>query len=50
MENCKQRSDLARWAIHPLRLLVDYGFIAHGFAELSKGPDAFATSGRAADT
>jgi putative oxidoreductase len=37
-----QRSDLARWAILPLRLLVGYGFMEHGFAKLSKGPDAFA--------
>jgi putative oxidoreductase len=37
-----QRSDLARWAIVPMRLLVGYGFIEHGYAKLSKGPDAFA--------
>lgn len=37
-----QRSDLARWAILPMRLLVGYGFIEHGFAKLSRGPDAFA--------
>ena len=37
-----QRSDLARWATLPMRLLVGYGFIEHGFAKLSKGPDAFA--------
>lgn len=30
----------AWWAI-PLRLIVGYGFMAHGFAKLSKGPDAF---------
>ena len=32
-----------RWAPIPLRLIVGYGFMAHGFAKLSKGPDAFAT-------
>ena len=37
-----ERSDLARWAVLPMRLLVGYGFIEHGFAKLSKGPDAFA--------
>src|SRR6266852_1080598 len=37
-----QRSDLARWAVLPMRLLVGYGFIEHGFAKLSRGPDAFA--------
>ena len=37
-----QRSDLARWAVLPIRLLVGYGFIEHGFTKLSRGPDAFA--------
>lgn len=37
-----QRSDLARWASFPMRILVGYGFIEHGFAKLSRGPDAFA--------
>jgi len=32
----------ARWAPIPLRLIVGYGFMQHGFAKLSKGPDAFA--------
>jgi putative oxidoreductase len=36
------RLDLARWAPVPLRLIVGYGFMAHGFAKLSKGPAAFA--------
>lgn len=33
---------MARWVPIPLRLIVGYGFMAHGFAKLSKGPDAFA--------
>ncbi|HKD06854.1 MAG TPA: DoxX family protein [Bryobacteraceae bacterium] len=37
-----QRSDLARWGILPMRLLVGYGFMQHGFAKLSRGPDVFA--------
>jgi putative oxidoreductase len=37
-----QRSDLARWAVVPMRILVGYGFIQHGFAKLSAGPDVFA--------
>ena len=37
-----QRSDLARWASLPMRLLVGYGFIEYGFAKLSRGSDAFA--------
>ena len=32
----------ARWAPIPLRLIVGFGFIEHGFAKLSRGPDAFA--------
>jgi uncharacterized membrane protein YphA (DoxX/SURF4 family) len=32
----------ARWAPIPLRLIVGYGFMAHGLAKLSRGPDAFA--------
>lgn len=35
------RSRIARWAPIPLRLIVGYGFMEHGFAKLSKGPDAF---------
>jgi putative oxidoreductase len=37
------RASLARWAPIPLRLIVGYGFMQHGFAKLSKGPEAFAT-------
>jgi len=37
------RFPLSRWAPIPLRLIVGYGFMAHGFAKLAKGPDAFAT-------
>ena len=33
---------VARWAPIPLRLIVGYGFMAHGFAKLSRGPEAFA--------
>ena len=33
---------LARWAPIPLRLMVGYGFMEHGFAKLSKGPESFA--------
>src|SRR6476660_6764704 len=36
------RFPIARWAPIPLRLIVGYGFMEHGFAKLSKGPDAFA--------
>lgn len=33
---------VARWAPVPLRLIVGYGFMQHGLAKLSKGPEAFA--------
>lgn len=30
------------WAAIPLRLIVGYGFMEHGYAKLAKGPDTFA--------
>ncbi|HEY3458864.1 MAG TPA: DoxX family protein [Bryobacteraceae bacterium] len=38
------RSHIVCWAPIPLRLIVGYGFIQHGFAKLAKGPDAFAAT------
>ena len=38
-QNGKSRSDLA---LLPLRLLIGFGFAAHGFAKLSRGVDGFA--------
>jgi len=38
----RARSTNASWAALPLRLIVGFGFTAHGFAKLAKGPDAFA--------
>src|SRR5215471_18550373 len=35
------RSSITRWAPIPLRLIVGYGFMEHGFAKLARGPDAF---------
>ena len=35
-------ASVARWAPIPLRLMVGYGFMQHGFAKLAKGPEAFA--------
>jgi putative oxidoreductase len=35
--------NVARWAPIPLRLIVGYGFMEHGFAKLARGSDAFAT-------
>ncbi len=33
---------LSEWASLPLRLIVGYGFMAHGYAKLSRGPETFA--------
>ena len=33
--------DAAPWAPLPIRLIVGYGFLAHGLAKLEKGPDRF---------
>jgi len=35
-------SNSGRWAAIPLRLIVGYGFIAHGYAKLIHGPAHFA--------
>jgi putative oxidoreductase len=32
---------LERWAAIPLRLLVGYGFMAHGYAKIARGPAYF---------
>ena len=31
------------WGILPLRLMIGFGFAAHGYAKLSRGPEGFAT-------
>jgi putative oxidoreductase len=36
------RFPIARWALIPLRLIVGFGFLEHGFAKLFKGPGTFA--------
>jgi putative oxidoreductase len=37
------RPSITVWAAIPLRLIVGYGFMEHGFAKLSKGPEVFAS-------
>ena len=37
-------STLRQWAALPLRLIVGYGFIAHGYAKVMNGPDRFGAS------
>jgi putative oxidoreductase len=34
---------LVRWAPIPLRLIVGFGFMMHGIAKFSRGPDLFAS-------
>ena len=33
---------MKEWAVVPLRLLIGFGFAAHGVAKLSRGPEKFA--------
>ena len=40
----KHASRLREWAVVPLRLIVGYGFIAHGYAKVINGPERFAAS------
>jgi putative oxidoreductase len=42
-----QRNSLSRWAPLLLRLIVGYGFMAHGYAKLVRGPHVFAVILRA---
>jgi putative oxidoreductase len=35
------RSKLERWAAFPLRVIIGYGFIAHGYAKIVRGPMSF---------
>jgi putative oxidoreductase len=35
---------LRRWSALPLRLIVGYGFMAHGYAKVMNGPEHFAAS------
>ena len=37
-------STLRRWSAIPLRMIVGYGFIAHGWAKVMNGPDHFAAA------
>jgi len=30
------------WALLPLRLIIGFGFAAHGYAKLNRGPENFA--------
>jgi putative oxidoreductase len=46
IESCKElvrRCAAERWALVPMRVVIGYGFAAHGYAKLARGPDNFAT-------
>lgn len=38
----RDRLSTERWALLPLRLALGFGFAAHGYAKLARGPEAFA--------
>lgn len=38
------KSVMRQWSAIPLRLIVGYGFFAHGYAKIVNGPDHFAAS------
>ena len=42
MLESKSQERLTKYAAVPLRVIVGYGFLAHGMAKWAKGPDAFA--------
>jgi putative oxidoreductase len=42
MFNLSNGTNWRQWAPLPLRLVIGYGFVAHGWAKLSRGPEGFA--------
>ena len=42
MAQCRERVLTGGWTLLPLRLVVGFGFAAHGYAKLARGPEAFA--------
>jgi putative oxidoreductase len=41
MDEARNNAWSRQWALLPLRLVVGYGFMAHGVAKWSRGPDNF---------
>ena len=41
MNTTSNLAALGRWSAIPLRVIVGYGFIAHGYAKLANGPERF---------
>ena len=44
MNDARGPQPIAAWWAVPLRVMVGYGFIAHGLAKLSRGPSGFSTT------
>lgn len=42
MSELRNKTRWRQWALLPLRLVIGYGFMAHGWAKLSRGPAGFA--------
>jgi uncharacterized membrane protein YphA (DoxX/SURF4 family) len=43
MDDMSKHFTRNEWALVPLRLMVGFGFAAHGYAKLSRGPANFAS-------
>jgi len=41
--NCPDKLLHEGWALLPLRIILGFGFAAHGYAKLNRGPEIFAT-------
>jgi len=41
-EDAYSQKSWSAWAMLPLRLIIGFGFMAHGYAKLSRGPEGFA--------
>lgn len=42
MFKSRHKNSWSAWALLPLRLIIGFGFMAHGYSKLSKGVDGFA--------
>ncbi len=42
MINKTETTNWGEWAMLPLRFIIGFGFVAHGYAKLSNGPEKFA--------
>jgi len=42
MHKLLMQESWSKWVLLPIRLIIGFGFMAHGFAKLSRGPEGFA--------